>query len=220
MTKLVVMAALASALGIDPRSALANDQDDHGGERAIPLLRGRSATARFESSKGCVTTVVKVQLDDDRTQTVDGTKEHLKVADLTVEQTFDPRLGAQCERLDPTIQSSHVTLTKNPKLLIDGDLQFARLHGDATLKDSHTGRDRFMKFDLRWKGKGKEQKTVTREEIVDGDQVVIIESEVEIRPAQASGFVKEGRVNYTPRPSRIADTHIQSEELSQTTRPK
>jgi hypothetical protein len=214
MTKLMVAAVIASTLGMAPRGAAAND-----GKSEVPLLRGKSARARFESSKDCVTTVVTVQLDDDRTQTVAGAKEHLKDATISVEQFFDTALGAQCQRLDPVIQDSDVTITK-PNIVIENDLEAARLHGEARLFDAKNGRFRAVKFDLRWRGKGKKQRTKTREQTIDGNKVIVVESEVEVRPAQAAGFLKEGKVDYTPRPSRIADTNIKSEELSQTTRKK
>jgi hypothetical protein len=215
MTKLIVAVAIASALGVAPRGAAANEGD----KSELPLLRGKSARARFESSKDCVTTVVVVQLDDDRTQSVAGAKEHLKDATISVEQFYDTALGAQCARLDPVIQDSDVTITK-PKIVIENDLQAARLHGDARLFDAKNGRFRAMTFDLRWRGKGKKQTTKTREQSTEGGKLVTVESEVEVRPAQATGFLKEGKVNYTPRPSSIADTNIKSEELSQTTRQK
>jgi hypothetical protein len=215
MTKLMMTVALAAVAGMAPRGARAND----GAKTEVPLLRGKSAHARFESSKDCVTTVVTVQIDDDRTQTLAGAKEHLKDATISVEQFFDPALGTACERLDPVVQDSDVTIT-NPNILIEDDLEVARLHGEARLFDAKNARFRAVKFDLRWRSKGKKQKTKTREQRTEGNKVIVVEDEVEVRAAEASGSLKEGKINYTPRPSRIADTNIKSEELSQTTRKK
>jgi hypothetical protein len=215
MTKFMVAAVLVAALGMAPRGAAAND----GGKKEVPLLRGKSARARFESSKDCVTTVVTVQIDDDRTQTTAGAKEHLKDATISVEQFFDPALGPQCDRLDPVVQDSDVTITR-PNILIENDLEIARLHGEARLFDAKNGRFRAVKFDLRWRGKGKRQTTRTREQRTEGDKLIVVDSVVEVRPAQATGYLKEGKVNYTPHPSRVADSNIKSEALSQTTRKK
>src|SRR4051794_17146904 len=179
MKTLMLAAALASGLGLAPGPARADDD----GKKVLQLLRGRGAHAEFATTKGCVTTLVHVQMDDDRTQAADGVKDHLKIATLAVEQFYDTAAGPQCARLDPTIQDSDVEIV-NPKMEVSSDLKSARLRGEARLFDAHAGVFRSMKFDLCWKGKGKVKRTFTRTQKVEGAKLVIVEDEVEQRSAE------------------------------------
>jgi hypothetical protein len=223
MIKLIGAAAatVTLAAGLAARPALA---EPAAAGKTVVLQHSRLARAKFVSSNGCVLTTVEVQLDDTALENVPGTTTHLRTATISVDQRYDASLGPSCAHENPVIQISSAEIV-NPQMILDSNLELARLHGDAALDDETSGGKHNVKFDLRWSGRGGRQTTKTHDVRTEDNKVITTDDLVQIRHAQACGFLTETlpdghRVNYTPRPSLTKstdDTNLKREELRETT---